>query len=75
MKLFPLRLGEKENKILCAGEKKEDFLDPLTKFIALHDNDIEILLLVGKEKVTGLGSAELNFLLRKVLMISRPILV
>ena len=61
MKLVALKLGDKENTP-PADKMEEHFLDPITNFRALHDNDIEILLLVGKEKVTGLGSAQVNFL-------------
>ena len=38
----------------------EFFYDPITKSRALHDNDIEILLLLGKEQIPNLSCARLR---------------
>ena len=37
------------------------FRDPINSFRCLHDNDIEILLLIGKAKVGDIEPARLSF--------------
>lgn len=60
MKLIPFTLGDKLK--ISPSHPEEVFKDPITKFRCLNDNDVEILLLIGKSKVKDLKAARLSFL-------------
>ena len=58
MQLVPLVVGEKSKE--KSKEEKEHFIDPITRCTALHDNDVEILLILGKTKMPELESAAIQ---------------
>ena len=60
MKLIPFTLGEKLQP--SASHPEQAFKDPITQFRCLYDNDMEILLLIGKEENKEMQPARLSFL-------------